>query len=76
MYGWEREALGIGTLGEIRSSVRASCRVDLGDSSRSAWWIATLPGLAIMGTILSINILGEALRQRIAPRTGTEGATS
>lgn len=44
MYGWEREALGIGTLGEIRSSVRASCRVDLGDSSRSAWWIATLFG--------------------------------
>ncbi len=39
-------------------------------------WIATLPGLAIMGTILSINILGEALRQRIAPRAGIEGATS
>ena len=41
-----------------------------------AWWIATLPGLAIMGTILSINILGEALRQRIAPRAGTEGGIS
>jgi peptide/nickel transport system permease protein len=38
----------------------------------NAWWIATLPGLAIMITILSINILGEALRQWIAPGTGTE----
>ena len=38
----------------------------------NAWWIATLPGLAIMATILSINILGEALRQRIAPGTGKE----
>jgi peptide/nickel transport system permease protein len=32
-----------------------------------AWWVATFPGLAIMGTILSINILGEALRKRVGP---------
>jgi peptide/nickel transport system permease protein len=30
-----------------------------------AWWVATFPGLAIMFTILSINILGETLRKRI-----------
>jgi peptide/nickel transport system permease protein len=34
-----------------------------------AWWVATLPGLAIMAVILSINILGEALREWIAPNT-------
>lgn len=34
-----------------------------------AWWVATLPGLAIMAVILSFNILGEALREWIAPNT-------
>ncbi len=33
-----------------------------------AWWIATLPGVAIMLTILSINVLGNRLRQRLDPR--------
>jgi peptide/nickel transport system permease protein len=33
-----------------------------------AWWIATLPGIAIMLTILSINVLGNRLRQRLDPR--------
>ncbi len=35
-----------------------------------AWWIATLPGLAIMFTILSVNILGNRLRERLDPRGG------
>jgi peptide/nickel transport system permease protein len=33
-----------------------------------AWWIATLPGLAIMATILSVNILGNRLREWLDPR--------
>ena len=33
-----------------------------------AWWIATLPGIAIMLTILSINVLGSHLRRRLDPR--------
>ncbi len=33
-----------------------------------AWWIATFPGVAIMLTILSANILGNSLRQRLDPR--------
>jgi peptide/nickel transport system permease protein len=32
-----------------------------------AWWIATLPGVAIMCTILSINILGDWLRNWLDP---------
>jgi peptide/nickel transport system permease protein len=32
-----------------------------------AWWIATLPGIAIMCTILSINILGDWLRNWLDP---------
>lgn len=32
-----------------------------------AWWIPTLPGLALLLTILSINLLGDALRDVFAP---------
>lgn len=30
-----------------------------------AWWVATFPGVAIMLTVLSINILGDWLRDRL-----------
>ena len=35
----------------------------------NAWWIATLPGIAIMITVLSINLLGDALRDILDPKT-------
>ncbi len=35
---------------------------------RIAWWIATFPGLAIMVTVLSINMLGDGLRDALDPR--------
>jgi peptide/nickel transport system permease protein len=35
---------------------------------RHAWWITTFPGLAIMVTVLSINLLGDGLRDAIEPR--------
>lgn len=44
MYAWERDALGIDTLGEIRGSVSARMRIEIAGSSRAAWWIATLFG--------------------------------
>jgi peptide/nickel transport system permease protein len=34
----------------------------------NAWWLVTLPGLAIMLTILSINLLGDGLRDAMDPR--------
>lgn len=34
----------------------------------SAWWIATFPGVAIMLTTLSINMVGDWLRDRLNPR--------
>ncbi len=34
----------------------------------SAWWIATLPGAALVITVAVINILGEQLRDRLDPR--------
>jgi peptide/nickel transport system permease protein len=36
-----------------------------------AWWIATFPGLAIMLTILSANVLGNRLKRRLDPRLMT-----
>jgi peptide/nickel transport system permease protein len=33
-----------------------------------AWWLVTIPGLAIMLTILSINLLGDGLRDALDPR--------
>lgn len=34
----------------------------------TAWWLATLPGLAIVTTVLGINLLGDALRDILDPR--------
>jgi ABC-type dipeptide/oligopeptide/nickel transport system permease subunit len=33
-----------------------------------AWWPATLPGLAIMLTVLGINLIGDWLRDTLDPR--------
>lgn len=35
---------------------------------RSAWWVCTFPGLAIMLTILSLNLLGDGLRDALDPK--------
>ncbi|MDB4895660.1 MAG: binding-protein-dependent transport system inner rane component [Firmicutes bacterium] len=35
---------------------------------RQAWWISTFPGLAIMVTVLSVNLLGDGLRDALDPR--------
>lgn len=34
-----------------------------------AWWLTTLPGLAIVVTVLAINLLGDWLRDVLDPRT-------
>ena len=38
----------------------------------SAWWIALFPGVALMLTVLSINVLGDWLRDRLDPRLREE----
>lgn len=35
---------------------------------QQAWWITLFPGLAIMITVLSINLLGDGLRDALDPR--------
>lgn len=36
---------------------------------REAWWMTTFPGLAIMVTVVSVNLIGEGLRDALDPRT-------
>ncbi len=33
-----------------------------------AWWVITFPGLAIMLTVLAVNLLGDVLRDRLDPK--------
>jgi peptide/nickel transport system permease protein len=35
---------------------------------QSGWWIATFPGLAILFTVLSVNLLGDWLRDYFDPK--------
>lgn len=35
---------------------------------REQWWIATFPGVAIMVTVLAMNLLGDGLRDTLDPR--------
>ncbi len=37
----------------------------------SAWWVVTFPGLAILLTVLGVNLLGDWLRDHFDPRIGT-----
>jgi ABC-type dipeptide/oligopeptide/nickel transport system permease subunit len=35
---------------------------------REHWWIATTPGLAILITVLAMNLLGDGLRDALDPQ--------
>jgi peptide/nickel transport system permease protein len=35
---------------------------------RDAWWLCAIPGIAILITVLSINLVGEGLNDALNPR--------
>lgn len=35
----------------------------------SAWWLATLPGVAIFAVVMAVNLIGDSLRDRFDPRS-------
>jgi peptide/nickel transport system permease protein len=37
-------------------------------SLRAAWWVCTFPGLAILLTVLAINLVGDGLNEALNPR--------
>lgn len=39
----------------------------------TAWWVATMPGLAVMVLVLNANLLGDALRDLLDPRHTVRG---
>lgn len=41
----------------------------------SSWWIATMPGLAIVVAVVGINLIGDWLRDALDPGIGGEGGT-
>jgi peptide/nickel transport system permease protein len=41
------------------------------DSLLSAWWISTLPGIAVAVTVFAVTALAESLRRRVSPRLAT-----
>jgi len=38
------------------------------DTIEIAWWLSVFPGLAILVTVMSYNLLGEGIREAIDPR--------
>jgi peptide/nickel transport system permease protein len=36
---------------------------------RTAWWMVTIPGLAVLLTVLAINLLGDSLNEALNPRS-------
>ena len=34
----------------------------------SAWWVVTMPGIAILVTVLAINLIGDGLRDTLDPK--------
>ena len=43
------------------------------DSLLVAWWVSTLPGVAILILVLAINLFGEGLRDILDPRLKVDG---
>ena len=41
---------------------------DGADRPADRWWLVLFPGLAIVGTVLAVNALGERLRRAADPR--------
>ena len=39
-----------------------------------AWWLSLFPGLAILVTVLSYNLVGEGLRDALDPRLWTSNS--
>ena len=39
----------------------------------TAWWMSVFPGIAIFVAVISINLLGDGLRDALDPKTRTWG---
>lgn len=60
--------LGVGASQISWGTMLANGRNDLATS----WWVATMPGIAIMLTVLAVNTIGDWLRDELDPRATRE----
>lgn len=37
----------------------------------TAWWISTIPGIALLTTVVAVNLVGDALRDALDPRVSS-----
>ncbi|KLN60266.1 peptide transporter [Kiloniella spongiae] len=61
----------LGFLGQGAQAPTAEWGTMLADAREfilSAWWIVTFPGLAILLTVLAINLMGDGLRDALDPK--------
>jgi len=58
--------LGIGVQGTIPTW--GGMLSDGREFMRQAWWLSTFPGIAISVVVLSINLVGDGLRDALDPR--------
>ena len=40
---------------------------------RQAWWITVFPGIAILISVLALNLIGEGLNDALNPRLNKDG---
>ena len=40
---------------------------------RQAWWITVFPGIAILTSVLALNLIGEGLNDALNPRLNKDG---
>lgn len=73
-FGVAAAIIGEATLSYLGVGIRAptpslgNMLADGRDYFASAWWLATFPGLAIVLTVLSINMIGDWLRDFLDSR--------
>jgi peptide/nickel transport system permease protein len=57
--------LGIGVAAEVTTW---GSLINAGRQNLDAWWMVVFPGLSILITVLSLNLIGEGLRDALDPR--------
>jgi ABC-type dipeptide/oligopeptide/nickel transport system permease subunit len=40
-----------------------------------AWWLVAFPGIALLATLVALNLVGEAARDALDPRLHASGPT-
>ncbi|CAN5374829.1 ABC transporter permease subunit [soil metagenome] len=65
------EAAALGFLGmsaQPPTTERGTMLAEAREFILRAWWVVTMPGLAILITVLAINLMGDGLRDALDPR--------